>query len=283
MTTHPFIKRKTERGIALVSVLWVLSLLSMIAAAAISTSRLFATLERSAVRGAEMDAIVEAGLSRGVLGIIDKRPEQRWRVDGLPQKYTFNGAQLQISVQDELGKFDLNAVDEQQIKSIFASVGIDSDTADTLASRVVAWRSPESGSESEDSLRRPRHAPFQSIDEVKLVEGIGQELFAKIEPAITVHSRRPTIDPEIAPRAALLALPGVDPDRVDEIIEARIKGDADADLDSRPGVLDVNVPLSGRVFTITVEAVGEGARARRTAVVLITTDPKRPYLVLDWR
>jgi general secretion pathway protein K len=276
MSDHPIITAKKERGIALVSVLWVLSLLSMIAAAAISTSRLFVTLERTAVRGAVADATAEAGINRAVLGILDKRPEGRWRVDGIAQKFTYNGGELQIAVQDELGKFDLNAVDEQQIKSLFLSVGIDSDTSDQLASRVVEWRSPASGEGS-----RARHAPFQSIDEIKLVEGVGQDVFVRIAPAITVHSRRPTIDPEIAPREALMALPGVDPNRVDEIMEERVK--ADPDSRSRPGVLDVNVPLTGRVFTITVEAVVEGVKVRRSAVVQITTDPKRPYLVLDWR
>jgi general secretion pathway protein K len=157
------------------------------------------------------------------------------------------------------------------------SVGIDNDTADTLSARVVAWRSPATQEEGDVA----RHAAFQSIDEIKLVEGVGQDVFLKIEPAITVHSRRPTIDPEVAPRAALLALPGVERGRVDEMLEERIKGDPDAT--TRPGVLDTNIPLAGRVFTVTVEAILGATRSRRTVVVQITTDPKRPYLVLDWR
>jgi general secretion pathway protein K len=36
-------------------------------------------------------------------------------------------------------------------------------------------------------------------------------LFAQVKPALTVYSGRQFIDPQVAPREALLALPGMDP------------------------------------------------------------------------
>lgn len=282
--------RTGEKGIALVSVLWVLAILSVMAAAALSTGRLFAILERNNVRTALADSVADAGVARAVLGLLDNRPEFRWRADGMPQTFAFAGGPVQVTVQDELGKFDLNAIDESQFKSLFMSGGLADEAADKLAARAVAWRSEASQSSSASppsKTHTPRYGPYQSVDEIKLLDGMTAEVFQTIEPALTVYSKRPTIDPEVAPREALMALPGVDRKRIEEILEARVTGESASESGgssgTRTGVLDINVPLSGRVFTITVLAEHEGAQARRIAVVQLTPDAAQPYLVLDWR
>lgn len=282
--------RRGEKGIALVSVLWVLAILSVMAAAALSTGRLFAILERNNVRTALADSVADAGVARAVLGLLDNRPEMRWRVDGMPQTFAFAGGPVQVTVQDELGKFDLNAIDEGQFKSLFMSGGMSDEPAAKLAARAIAWRSEASESSSAappSKTHTPRYGPYQSVDEIKLLDGMTEEVFQTIEPALTVYSKRPTIDPEVAPREALLALPGVDRKRIEEILEARVTGESASESEgnssARVGVLDINMPLSGRVFTITVLAEHQGAQARRVAVVQLTPDGAQPYLILDWR
>ena len=60
---------------------------------------------------------------------------------------------------------------------------------------------------------RPRNGPFQSVDELLLVMDMTPALFTRIAPALTVYSGRQFIDPQVAPREALLALRNMDPAR----------------------------------------------------------------------
>jgi general secretion pathway protein K len=59
------------------------------------------------------------------------------------------------------------------------------------------------------------------VDELRLVLGINDKLFRRIEPALTVYSGRPNLDPQIAPREALIALDHMDASRADTMIAAR--------------------------------------------------------------
>jgi general secretion pathway protein K len=122
----------------------------------------------------------------------------------------------------------------------------------------------------------PRNGPFQTIDELKLVLGVTPAIFERIEPAITVYSGRPIFDPQMAPRAALLALSTMDPANVDQVLAGRSSGDA-------TGVLDPGVPLGGQAFTIRAEIGTPDADVVREAVVRLTDDPAQPYWVLAWR
>ncbi len=56
---------------------------------------------------------------------------------------------------------------------------------------------------------RPANYPFQSTEELQLVLGMRPELYQRIAPMITVYSRQPGVNPHLASRAVLLAIPGV--------------------------------------------------------------------------
>jgi len=266
----------------LLSVLWGLALL-----AAIATSFLFAgstsyRLARNALDAAQVDVAAEAAVNRAVVGLLDPNPQTRWRTDGVPRAIDFEGTRMQVQVQDELGRVDLNNADGALLSGLFRSVGLDAQAASALVDKILDWREPGSlkrlNGAKDPEYRdaglpyRPRNGPFQSVDELKLVMGMTPELFRRVERAVTVYSGRPSIDPQVASPEALRALPTMDAQKVAALIAAR----------SGQPVM-AGVPLVGRAFAIRIDVERPDGLAHREAVIRLTDHPAQIFWLLNWK
>jgi general secretion pathway protein K len=100
------------------------------------------------------------------------------------------------------------------------------------------------------------------------------ELFRRVEPALTVYSGRPFIDPQVAPREAMMALPTMDDTKVTSLIAAR--------TGQIPNV-ESSLSLKGHAFTIRAEVERPSGIHGREAVVRLTDNPAQPYWVLSWK
>src|SRR5262245_47989251 len=98
-----------EDGWALISVLGALLILSLLAAALISLSVTSLRIGRTERAQLESGAIADAAIARAVVALLDPRVDARWRVDSVARTYAFDGVDVTVSIQDELGKIDLNA------------------------------------------------------------------------------------------------------------------------------------------------------------------------------
>jgi general secretion pathway protein K len=262
-------------------------LLSALTVSFLATSAVSYRLARNALSAAQSEAAVEAAVVRAVLGLLDARPERRWRVDGTPHEFTFGGIRMRIAVQDELGRIDLNHADRSLIARLFQSAGLGGDAAESLADKVLDWREGGpgkrlSGAKAPDYRAAglgygPRGGPFQSVDELKLVLGLTPALYRRVEPALTVYSGRPAIDPRFAPAAALAALPGQSRDTVSAIIAAR------AGQGGRAGIIAPGIQLWGRAFGIRLEVEAPGGAFTREAVLRLADHAAQPYWLLSWR
>jgi general secretion pathway protein K len=105
------------------------------------------------------------------------------------------------------------------------------------------------------------------------------DLLHKIEPALTVYSGRQFIDPQVAPREALRALPGMSPDSVQAALVARDRQQAPASLLFG----DALTSLRGRAFSIRTEFKMSNRTIVHDAAVRLTEDPNQPYWLLSWR
>jgi general secretion pathway protein K len=280
-----------ERGWALVSVLWVVTGLSLLAGSVEVLSVNTYRLEHETLHHAQAEAALDAGVIRGVLALEAPDLADRWRADSTPHGFQFGEATLSIAIQDELGRFDLNAVDGSILTSLLRSEGLSVDDAEKLTDSILDWRSTNAdaglhhlhGATDSDYQAaglpyRPRHDAFQSVDELRLVLGMTPELFQKIRPALTVYTKKPMIEPSIATREALLALYSGNAAQVDDIIQAR----ADAGSIGQQ-VGDTSLALAGRTFSIAVQTDVDNRHYYRSAVVMLTSDMQRPYIVLSWR
>lgn len=280
-----------DQGWALVSVLYVVAMLGLMAAAVQALLLSSEAMNRKVWEHTQAAAVLDAAVVRAVVGIGDGRLDQRWRVDGATMPFRFGGIDVAVEVQDQLGLIDLNAADGSLLKQLLQSAGLSDTDAATLTDRILDWRSPadqkrlHGASNAEYATAglsyHPRHGPFQSVSELRLVLGISNALYARLAPALTVYNGRPAFDPNTAPATALRALYLNSPDQVARLIAERQQS-ADA-LGSRPGVLSPAISLAGRAFAISAKAKLGAKRYRREAVVLLTGDETRPYLVLAWQ
>jgi general secretion pathway protein K len=264
-----FLRTRSQRGLALVSVLWGVSILALVSSAMLSASRMGAHLEAGAWRAAQGDAIAEAAINRTILSLMDQRGDRAPAVDGTAEMVVFGNTRVSVSVQDEAGKVDLNFAGAGTLRSLLASSGVGDDDASALAEAIVAWRAPD-----------PAHPPanpivFRTVEDVQHVPQITRAVFARIAPLVTVYSKSASVDLGVAPRAVLLALPGMDPEKVDDLIKGREAARA------LPGGGAPSV-APGHAFMITVTLSRASVRTVRSAVVQFTGDATKPYWFLAW-
>lgn len=286
----------SERGWALASVLWAVAMLSLMAAATQDLALTSHRTERRAWDHARADAALNASVTEAVLGITTPAVDQRWRVDGVSRDIEFSGFTVKVTVQAESGRYDLNAVDESVLTALLRSQGVEPDRATALADSILDWRSPPgphrlNGATDSDYAAaglpyRPRHAAFQSVDELRLVLGMSPQLFKRIRPALTVYTKRAAIDPALAPRETLLALYNGDEDRVNATLKAREEGDDSGFaiyVSSHKGVINPGISLAGQAFDILAETSIERRMYRREVVVLFTGSDRTPLIRLAWQ
>lgn len=283
--------RSSERGLALVIVLWALVLLSIVAASVIGLGLNEARLTHNLKDEARAEALADAGIYHAILVLLDSRARLKWRVDGAPYQITFADTAITVSIQDERGRIDLNTANDALLAGLFESAGLSPDAAQTMTDRIADWRSPGdlkrlNGAKAEDYRRAgyaygPRNGAFQSVSELKLVMGMTPSLYRAVAPALTLYSKAATVDPEVAPRCVLLALPAMTDDKVDDILKER--ENAGPDNGGDVAIAD-DAMLAGHAFSISSElTLPGGLRFKRQAVVRFTGDPKQPYWLHEWR
>ncbi|MEJ1968874.1 MAG: hypothetical protein WDN03_09645 [Rhizomicrobium sp.] len=262
-------RRRAERGLALVSVLWGVAILSLIAAAMLTASLTGAYVGRNlwnATRGASLD---EAAIDHAILSLMDGR--RRPQVDGSADTFRFEGTTIRVWIQDESGKINLNFADKDLLQGLFGSAGLGRDAAETLAGRIVARRLPQ------DPQGAAPAVAFRSVDELLAVPGMTPELCARVGPALTVFGRNGALNRDVAPREVLLALPDMDEKSVADLLRAR---QVARDRNPPPAT---PAAAADATFTVTAEARVDGARTVRAAVVQFTGDPEKPYWFLSWK
>ncbi len=216
---------RLQHGLALVAVLWVLVLLSMLAASLSQGSRSNAQLAQNLVAAARGKYASEAGM-QWALWNLQQPQESQWLADGGLQKLELDDIRVWVALQDESGKIDLNAAPVELLSGLFIAAELDSADADALADAIMDWRDDDdlrrlNGAEDDDYLALGRadgakDALFEKIEELQLVLGMTPDIYRRVKGSVTVLNGLPGINQLYAPRLALLALPGADAGTVDQ-------------------------------------------------------------------
>jgi general secretion pathway protein K len=276
----------------IISVLWGIGLLTIISVSLLWSGNISYQLARNGFEVASINAIAEAVISRAVLGLSDPRGDRLWRADGVAQNFEFDRNHIQVVIQDELGRIDLNHADAGLLAGLLGSAALAPEGVSSMVDKILDWRDPgplkrlNGGKEQDYRVaglsHGPRNGPFQSVEELALVMDMTAALFKRIEPALTVYSGRQFIDPQVAPREALLALPGMDAVKVDSVIAARMNQPSGG-ASNGPPVAQSPISLQGRAFTIRAQITRPTGVVVREAAVRLTDNPVQPYLVLNWK
>jgi len=281
--------RQRERGVVLIAALWTVMLLAIIAGSLIQVARGERQIGRNVLAAAQARALADAGIVYAIAGLLARDPEDTWLLDGTPRVVTIAGARVVLSVQDELGKIDLNAAPEDTLKRLFMSLGVEERRAEVIAEAIADWRDADDlkrahGAERDDYRAAgrsadPRDGPFESIDEFEQVLGVTRAIAESARPALTVYSRRPFVDPTTAPPEVQHALPELNDRKAANILRARgVNAPSHAN-----GANAALADLLGRAVTITARAnTDTEADDTRVAVVRFTGHPQEPYMVHAW-
>ena len=112
----------SSRGLALISVLWITGLLAVMAASFASSTRTEARLARNQEENAKAEALADAGVHRAAFGLLDLDPETAWRAGGTAHGFALGEGEVQVQIEDEDGKIDLNGAPLELLVLITPSV-----------------------------------------------------------------------------------------------------------------------------------------------------------------
>ena len=285
-----------EQGVALVIVLWTVMLLTVIAGNFVFAMRTETSAVRNAVSAAQAEAMANGAVHRALYEIFKPAADaNKWKADGRERQWEKDGAKIKVVIMDESGKIDINTSSDALLKGLLLSVGVDAAKAAQLLDAVLDWRDVDSlprlnGAESEAyqaaGLKyEPANAPFEAVEQLQLVLGMTPDIYLRLAPLITVHSRQPGINTLVAPRGVLMAIPDVDPAHVDAYIALR--NDSLVSGQPPPSFFDGAAFMSAAADTVTdVHAevrMPDGAVFVRDAIATRGREAKRPVAFLSWR
>ena len=264
-----------QRGIALIAVLFGLTLLALFAAGLARDTRTEILLTRNSLASAQAQAAADAAVYRAIADIaISAGGASAVVASADPQTPAAAASEgVRTVIADEGGKIDLNRGHPDHLRQLLKQ--LDVANAEGLSDAISDFRDADD-SARDDGAEWPEYRaaglpyvahnrPFRSVAELRLVLGMNEEIFQRLRPYVTVYSRRRGVDPRYAPEMVLRAIPGLGESAIDEILETR-----DGQLGGRganPRGAYFN-RSNRRSFTVFAEAeMADGGRFLRHAVI----------------
>jgi general secretion pathway protein K len=237
----------------------------------------------------QSDALVSAGVELAAYRL--STPNEAARPTSGTFEARIGAGRVSVTFRSEAARIDLNAASKGLLSGLMIGLGVSETDAATYADRILAWRAAtEAGADNpEDSYYRtlgstylPRHAPFPHVDELWLVRGIPPAVVERMLPFVTVFSNMRTVNVMDAAPQVLAALPGMTPERLQEILRERedpnINPRSVAALTGGGGTVE-----GAKAYRLAV-AVESPVRRRGSAeiVILLLDGTEEPYRVLSW-
>ncbi len=240
-----------QRGMVLVIVLWITTLLAVMAGGFAYSMRVESRLATGTVERAQARALAEAGVAYALAWQLDPDAQKQWPPNGDPHEWAFDGGRLRIEVVDASGLVNLNDPNPDLLKGLLAGVGVAAGDQERLVAAIQDWRDVDDqplpqGAESAEyraaGRAGPKDAPFESTEELGQVLGVTRELYERLANVTTAFSHQSGVNPELAPARVLHAL-GLDERTVADYVAARARAAAAADGSSMP-----SLPSNGGTF-----------------------------------
>jgi general secretion pathway protein K len=289
----------SQRGMALVTVLWTMVLLSTAAMAASTMFRGYVGIMAIDKDRAQADALLTAGLetAAGLMLRLDDTP-----LNDVESTMSLSTGDVRIRLDDEGGLIDINKAPAELLAGLFRSIGVED--ADAVAQNIVAARGngddkpKQAASSSPDQNTAPAPAakpdaaktgdddnrPFNDVRELANVPDMLPEWINTITPMTTVYGSE-TINPLTAPPDVIAALPGFDKGGLQPFLDLRRRAPDDAkQLVAALGPAQKFAADKPRVaVSVRLDArMSDGYRAKVKAVIVAIEGDSQPYRVLAW-
>ena len=260
-----------DRGSAVVAAVFAAAAFALLADQIVHTSR--SALQSASAEEArgQLEADAEAGLAIAVDGLTAADSAKRWGLADGPHSTVFNGANLEIRVEDERGKISLNTITEAQLQKLFDKAGAPAPAVPDLVAAFLNFRDPGrlNGAAADAGA-----GGFVSVEQLAQVPGMTPALYAAIVPAVTVSNGNAPFDPRYAAPLALEVMaqgPGGEVAAIERSRELAGERPALSGSDEEA--------LVGRAVTVRVTARDADGGLEKTAILEFTGRPDHPYVV----
>ena len=239
-----------NRGVILLSVLWVVLILSVISlslAAAVRTEVSSAQDGFDSERAFLMARGAAEVMFRDLTTFGDLFDGSLVEEVGGVFVFPFDTGEVRVHLETGRARIDVNRAPDVLLASMFDSLGIERDFRNRMVDSILDWRDADDiphlygaevgDYESRDGRVLPPNGSFESVDELLFVKGMTPELFygrLGIDPSsgryfrvpgvrelVTVHSDSAALNPNEASAEVLHALPGIDARLASDIVAAR--------------------------------------------------------------
>jgi general secretion pathway protein K len=315
-------RRTASGGFILVAVLWILAALATLATifsvylanTAVSLSLndgdiqtealVYAGLELTAYQVSTPKAASQPASQAGAPQVgapggpqADKAPPPPARGDF---SFRLGRANVAVSFIPETARIDINAASPQLLASFFTVLGVPRQQAEQYVQRIAGWTTTPKATQAvvasdnnEEALYRaagrayaPRGAPFAHIDELSLVVDIPPAIVERAKPFLTVYTGKAGIDVLDAAPEVVAAIPGLTPNLIQALAEARQTGADQQSVSRLLGALPLQGAVSiegGDTYRVQVRIRYDNGRQAAAEVVIRTGTTDKPYGVLWWR
>lgn len=278
---------QNQRGIALVIVLWGVTLMSLLAASFAQNTGLAARRELHEIASAEARARLDELVAIAVIALTQPDPRQRWRADGAPHEIGLAAVSLAPAARGEVrafgesGRIDLNHAPDILLQSLFRRAANDPGLGDRLAGWLAERTLANSG------------RPLLSVAELAAFPGMNATLYRRLAGSVTVHNNGGKLDWHLASSKTLAAIPGLSAEQLASLLAAQRQSRYTPDLAltellTKAGVMVEPAPESGsggaRMVTLQMRVtLASGASASAEALLQLPAAPGQKFQILEWR
>jgi general secretion pathway protein K len=280
-----------EQGFIIVAVLWVLVALATFASVYSLYVSNTAIGSRIGNDRLQSEALISAALELTALRLLDV-PEEKRPSSG-DFAFHLGHANVAVTFRSEGARIDLNAAPKELLAGLFSVFGAKPDDSLYYADRIIGWRTknPVPGQDKEADAYKdaslaygPRQAPFQNVAELRFVLGLPPALVNMMLPFVTVFNGQAKIDVIKAAPEIVEALPHINPDLVNAVLQQRDVQDPKsiiAMLGQAGGDVSVEARKAARI-NVAIR-FDTGRRVNAEAVILLIDHDADPYRILEWR
>ena len=312
--------KKSESGVVLITVLSGILVLTVVALALASAVRV--SQDELGNRKEHLQAYYMARgavfTTAALLTNVSPTPKEGSLVVGQRSvEWEESLGRVRVDITDESGKIDINKASEQVLERLLVVLGVDQQSAPTLAMAIVDWRSPDSlarwtkaaASGTPMELNRPAGtgSDYRSVEELLQLPGVTPELFyghyvrqndgkfvrqPGLIDCVTIDSGSSQININYAPYPVLLVAVGPDADLADYIVAKRERKPilsvseltTGYPASGGAGFLGLTTQDSGR-FTLLATGFGRQGIVSRIQAVLDTKPASHnaPFEILRWK
>lgn len=236
-----------QRGFALLIVLWTMGFLALLGTQIVAAGRSDTQLADNLRRQAVLEAAADGAIAN-VTFRMQAAADPTLRPDATEHEVQIGQTPVLVRVENESDRINLNTASIGLLRAFIIAVGGTPSQANQLSAAILDWRTSgtvarQGGAKLSDYRAAgraygPPEAPFQSVDELADVLGMTPDLFARLEPHLTVLTDG---DPDMSTRDVIVARALTD--------AAGVAGDTGAAAQTADALLRISVTAIGPGLT----------------------------------